>query len=253
MSPVDRADADILRAFVLGCSRAQLVLQPSLTPAQQTRYESLLARRAAGEPVAYLTGEKEFWSLTLNVTPDVLIPRPDTELLVEWALQLAPQRVADVGTGSGAIALALAKELPQARFTATDISAPALAIARVNAQTLKLGNVEFLHGSLLEPLGSDFDLIVSNPPYIAERDPHLPALRYEPKLALTSGADGLDAIREIVGHAPAHLKSGGWLLLEHGADQGAAVRELMQKTGFTRVETRRDLAGHERASAGCWP
>lgn len=250
MSPVDRADADILRAFVLGCSRAQLVLQPSLTSVQQTRYESLLARCAAGEPVAYLTGEKEFWSLTLNVTPDVLIPRPDTELLVEWALQLAPQRVADVGTGSGAIALALAKEMPQARFTATDISAPALAIARLNAQTLKLDNVEFLQGSLLEPLVGDFDLIVSNPPYIAERDPHLPALRYEPALALTSGADGLDAIRAIVGHAPAHLKSGGWLLLEHGADQGAAVRELMQKTGFTRVETRRDLAGHERASAG---
>lgn len=251
MSPVDRADADILRAFVLGCRRAQLGLQPSLTSAQQARYESLLARRAAGEPVAYLTGEKEFWSLALKVTPDVLIPRPDTELLVEWALQLAPQRVADVGTGSGAVVLALATELPRARFTATDISAAALAIAGLNARTLKLGNVEFLQGHLLEPLGGDFDLIVSNPPYIAERDPHLPALRYEPALALTSGADGLDAIREIVGQAPAHLKSGGWLLLEHGAEQGAAVRELLKQAGFLRIETRRDLAGHERASAGC--
>lgn len=253
MTEVARSDADILLAFVLGCSRAQLVLNPVPTSAQRARYESLLARRAAGEPVAYLTGEKEFWSLLLKVTPDVLIPRPDTELLVEWALQGAPHRIADVGTGSGAIALALAKELPQARIHATDISEAALAIAESNAGSLGLKNVEFLHGSFLEPLDTNLDLIVSNPPYIAERDPHLPALRYEPPLALTSGTDGFDAIREITRQAPEHLKSGGWLLLEHGAEQGAAVRDLLKQNGFLRIETRCDLAGLERATGGQRP
>lgn len=253
MSTVDRADADVLMAFVLGCSRAQLALNPTPSAEQRLRYESLRARRAAGEPVAYLTGEKEFWSLTLKVTPDVLIPRPDTELLVEWALPLAPQRVADIGTGSGAIALALAKELPQARIVATDISAEALAVARFNAQNLKLAHVEFLQGSFLSPLEGRFDVLVSNPPYIAEHDPHLPTLRYEPRTALTSGDDGLDAIREIARQAPAHLKSGGWLLLEHGAEQGAAVREILTAAGFAHIETRCDLAGLERATGGRCP
>lgn len=251
MNKVDRADADILLAFVLGCTRAQLALKPTPTPTQQTRYETLLARRTHGEPVAYLTGEKEFWSLTLKVTPDVLIPRPETELLVEWALQFAPHRVADLGTGSGAIALALAKELPQARIYATDISDAALAVAKNNAEILALRNLEFLSGSFLEPLDGTLDVIVSNPPYVAEHDPHLPALRHEPVLALVSGVDGLDAIREITRRAPDKLKAGGWLLLEHGAEQGAAVRELLKQAGFTRIETRRDLAGHERVSAGC--
>lgn len=253
MTDIDNADADILLAFVLGCSRAQLVLKPTPTAEQRARYESLLARRAAGEPVAYITGEKEFWSLSLKVTPDVLVPRPDTELLVEWALTLASpgSAILDIGTGSGAIALALAKELPKARVLATDVSSAALVVARKNADALSLSRIEFLRGSLFDPVVGSFDLIASNPPYIAEGDAHLPALRHEPSLALVSGVDGLDAIREIARQSPAHLKADGWLLLEHGAEQGAAVRELLKQAGFARVETRRDLAGHERVSGGC--
>lgn len=251
MNKVDRADADILLAHVLGCSRTQLLLKPAPTAEQRKRYEALLERRAAGEPVAYLTGEKEFWSLPLKVSADVLVPRPDTELLVEWALTLAARSILDIGTGSGAIALALAKELPASKIAAIDISAAALRVAQENARVLNLGSVEFLQGSYLDPVAQRrFDLIVSNPPYVAENDPHLPALRHEPLQALVSGPDGLDAIRAIAQQAPAHLEPGGWLLLEHGAEQGAAVRDILRAAGFSQVETRRDLAGLERATGG---
>src|SRR5690606_4258090 len=214
--------------------------------------------RAAGEPVAYLTGRRGFWTLDLAVTPDTLIPRPETELLVEQALQRlgseAEARVADLGTGSGAIALAIAAERPLARVAAVDRSAGALAVARANALAHGLeGRVEFLAGDWFAPLqGRRFDLVVSNPPYIAEGDPHLARgdLRYEPAPALASGPDGLDAIRTIVAAAPRHLLPGGWLLLEHGFDQGAAVRGLLEARGFAEVATVPDLEGRDRVSLG---
>jgi release factor glutamine methyltransferase len=266
-------DGQILLAHVLGCSRAAVLAgaQAPLEPAQRAVYDELLRRRSRGEPVAYLTGHKEFWSLDLVVTPDVLIPRPETELLVEWALLLAPFskggrreaaggfRVLDLGTGSGAIALALASERPASRVTATDVSDRTLDVARGNAARLGIANVDFLQSDMFEKLdcrlrGNDgFDLILSNPPYVAEGDPHLQDLQFEPAAALTSGADGLDALRTIVGGARNCLESGGWLLTEHGATQGAAVRALFEQAGFGAVETRRDLAGHERATGGRAP
>ena len=206
-------------------------------------------------------------SLELEVTPDVLVPRPETELLVEWVLSLFPSfprrresdvRVLDIGTGSGAIALAVGKELADARVLALDVSDAALAVARGNARRLGIANVEFSRGNLHELdarlRGHDaFDVIVSNPPYIAEGDPHLADLKFEPGVALTSGADGLDALRAIVAGTPPHLRAGGWLLVEHGSTQAAAVRELFSRAGFTQVETRRDLAGLERATGGRRP
>lgn len=221
----------------------------------QHRFETLLARRAQGEPVAYLTGRRGFWTFDLLVSPQTLIPRPETERLVELALErIGSQpglRMADLGTGSGAIALALAHERPQAQVVAVDVSEGALAVARANAQALGLGNIEFRRGDWLQPLaGERFDLIASNPPYIADGDPHLAALRYEPAPALASGADGLDAIRCIVRDAPAHLHGGGWLLLEHGLDQGDAVRGLLQAAGFDGVETCRDLEDRDRVTIG---
>jgi len=250
-----RADAEILLAHVLGSTRAALLAcdEQAVPDESRARFDQLLLRRARGEPVAYLTGVRSFWSLELEVTPDVLVPRPETELLVEWGLHCleTPSRAVDLGTGSGAIALALAKERPAVEMLATDVSAPALAIARANAARLGLRNVEFRHGDLFGPLaGSAFDLIVSNPPYVAEGDPHLADLKFEPAIALTSGADGLDALRTIVAGAPGHLRSGGWLLVEHGATQGPAVRELFGAAGFGAIETRRDLAGLERATGG---
>lgn len=249
-----RQDAEILLGQLLGLSRAQLFarLSEPLPDKLGRAYAERIARRARGVPVAYLTGEKGFWSLTLKVTPAVLVPRPETELLVEWALELLPPRgarVADLGTGSGAIALALATELPQAQVIATDLEAEALAVARENARTLGLRNVEFRQGHWFEPVaGGRFDLILANPPYIAARDPHLEQLSAEPLVALTDGGDGLNALREIVGAAAAHLRPGGALLVEHGHDQGAAVRELFARAGFRGVETRRDLGGLERAT-----
>jgi release factor glutamine methyltransferase len=214
-------------------------------------------RRAAGEPLAYLTGRREFWSLDLAVTPDVLIPRPETELLVELALQRIPRNVkvdiADLGTGSGAIALALAHERPLTRVLATDASAATLTVARDNAARLRNGNIEFAQGDWCAALGNrKFDLIVSNPPYIADKDAHLQQgdLRFEPRAALASGADGLDAIRVIVHGAPAHLKPGAWLMFEHGHEQGLAVRDLLEKSGFVEVFTERDLEGRERVTGG---
>jgi release factor glutamine methyltransferase len=217
----------------------------------------LIERRARGEPIAYLTGTRGFHAIELCVTSGVLIPRAETEVLVDLALQCIPVdvdcRVADLGTGSGAIALAIAHARPQARVAATDVSEAALDVARRNAERLRIGNVEFRQGDWYAGLGdARFDVIVSNPPYIAEGDPHLHEgdLRFEPAAALASGADGLDAVRVIVGNARAHLRSGGWLLLEHGFDQGAEVRDLLLDQGFAEVFTRNDLEGRERASGG---
>ncbi|MGQ0708336.1 MAG: peptide chain release factor N(5)-glutamine methyltransferase [Rhodoferax sp.] len=258
---LERLDAQMLVLLACGQGvhqRAWLLTHDGdvLTPQQQATLQTVLARRLAGEPMAYITGHKEFFGLKLQVDARVLDPRPDTETLVEWALerlqgQAAP-RVVDLGTGSGAIALALKAQCPCAAIEAVDYSADALAVARANAQRLQLG-VQFAQGSWLEPAQGPYDLIVSNPPYIASTDPHLAALRHEPLQALASGADGLDDIRAIVASAPAHLAHGGWLLLEHGHDQAAAVRDLLSAAGFTQVQSRQDLAGIERCSGGQWP
>ena len=219
-------------------------------------YLALCQRRAAGEPVAYLTGCKSFYGLPLAVDARVLDPRPDTETLVDWALELlapcAAPRIADLGTGSGAIALALQSQRPSTRVIAVDASADALAVASSNAARLQLP-VQFAHGSWLEPLDGlePVDLIVSNPPYIRADDPHLAALTHEPLSALASGADGLEDIRSIIDQAPAHLKAGGWLLFEHGWDQAEDVAQLMQAAGFEQVQHRHDLAGIARCTGGC--
>ena len=259
---VEPGDAALLLAHALGRPRAWLYAHgdEAPDPAAMQRFEALLARREAGEPVAYLTGRRGFWRHELRVTPDTLVPRPETERLVELALERlapgAPLRIADLGTGSGAIALALALERPRARIVATDASPAALAVARGNADALGAGNIEFRHGSWFEPLaGERFDLVASNPPYVADGDPHLAQgdLRFEPAAALASGADGLDDIRVIARDAPAHLVPGGWLLLEHGFDQGAAVRALLLAAGFAEVGTGRDLEGRDRVGFGRWP
>lgn len=257
---IDSVDARALLAHALECSPIWLFAHgdDALDPAALLRFETLLQRRMQGEPVAYLIGHRGFWTFDLKVSPQTLIPRPETELLVELALARAPAdqalRIADLGTGSGAVALALAHERPQARVIAVDVSEGALDVARANAAAMGLGNVEFRQGDWLRPLaGERFDLIASNPPYIAEGDPHLEALRYEPEPALSSGRDGLDAIRIIAGDAPAHLRPGGWLLLEHGLDQGDAVRGLLHAAGFDRVLTHRDLEDRDRVTSGRWP
>lgn len=259
---IDPADADLLLAHALGRSRTWLLAHgdDGITAAEAARFTALVERRAAGEPVAYLTGSRGFWTLDLAVTPATLVPRPETELLVELALERIPAdaqaRVADLGTGSGAIALAIAKERPRARVLATDAREAALEVARGNARRNRIGNVEFRHGDWLAPLhGERFDLIASNPPYIALGDPHLDEgdLRFEPPSALSSGSDGLDAIRAIARAAPAHLRAGGWLLLEHGREQGGAVRALLHEAGFAEVATERDLEGRDRVTLGRKP
>jgi len=258
---IDRVDAEWLLAHALGRPRAWLFAHAGDSVPTETaeRYAAMLARREAGEPVAYLTGEQGFWTLELEVSPATLIPRPETELLVELALARIPvgsaSRIADLGTGSGAIALAIAKERPRAHVVATDASEPALEVARRNAARNRIANIEFRHGDWLAPLaGERFDLIASNPPYIADGDPHLGEgdLRFEPPAALSSGRDGLDAIRCIVRDAPLHLQPGGWLLLEHGWAQGAAVRALLAEAGFSEVETAQDIEGRDRTSLGRW-
>ncbi len=259
-SPTAKLDAELLLAHCLGKPRSFLRTWPEHvpTPAQQAAFAALLQRRQAGEPVAYLLGQQGFWSLDLEVAPHTLIPRPDTELLVETALALGPLTpcaVLDLGTGSGAIALALAKERWQWQITGVDRIAEAVALAARNRQRLRLDNVRFLQSSWFSALGGErYALIVSNPPYIRSDDPHLAEgdVRFEPASALVAGADGLDDIRQIIEQAPPHLLPGGWLLLEHGWDQAPAVRALLTAAGFTAVGSRRDLGGHERISLGQW-
>lgn len=253
-------DARVLMAHCLERDPSWLYAWPEavLEPAQQARYDALVARRAAGEPVAHLTARREFWGLDLAVSPDTLIPRPDTELLVETALALgdarAPLTVLDLGTGSGAIALALAHERPHWRVIASDASTDALAVARRNAVALDLPQVEFRHGDWFGAIAADerFDLILSNPPYLADDDPHLERgdVRHEPRRALIAGRHGLEDLRHLIAEAPQHLRPGGWLLLEHGWEQGPAVRDLLHRAGLADVGTRRDLAGHERLGLG---
>lgn len=256
-------DAQVLLARLLDKDRSWLYAWPeaSLNAGQLAAFERLVTRRAAGEPVAHLTGEREFWGLNLAVSADTLIPRPDTELLVECALALgdahAPLRLLDLGTGSGAIALALAHERPHWQIVASDAAAAALSVARHNAARLGLTRVQFRQGDWLDVVAADerFELILSNPPYIATVDPHLGRgdVRHEPASALISGSDGLDDIRALADRAPRHLEPGGWLALEHGFQQGAAVRELLRQAGLGAVETREDLAGRPRVTLGQQP
>ena len=260
-----RLEAQILIARALGVDRAWLIAhdRDALSATHCSTIENLIARRAAGEPVAYILGEREFYGLSFAVTPAVLIPRPDTELLVETALQYLPAhtpcRILDLGTGSGAIAISLALHRPLAEVIAMDISADALAVAQSNARRLGAGNVHFEIGDWyaaknLKKSVKNFDIIVSNPPYIAATDPHLANgdLRFEPHRALASGEDGLNDLRQIIAGAPAYLAPNGWLWLEHGFKQAAAVIELLRQQGFEQTGTRRDLAGLDRVSGGCW-
>ncbi|KGI76993.1 peptide chain release factor N(5)-glutamine methyltransferase [Oleiagrimonas soli] len=254
---VERGEAELLLMHALGVDRAWLFAHATdpVDVSTAQAFEALLQRRAQGEPVAYMLGRRGFWNLDLEVTPATLIPRPETERLVELALQRMPEgvpvQVADLGTGSGAIALALASERPQARVTAVDLSMQALQVARRNAVAHDLPQVEFLHGDWYQPLaGRTFDLIVSNPPYIERDDIHVRQgdLRFEPLDALVSGADGLDAIRTLIAGAARHLRDGGWLLFEHGWNQGEAARRLLVDAGFADAFTARDLEARERVS-----
>ena len=256
-----RHEAEQLLLHVLGVERAWLFAHATdaVDAEARERFEVLLARRIEGHPLAYLVGRRGFWTLDLQVNTATLIPRPETELLVELALARLPDddmlRVADMGTGSGAIALSIASERPLATVMATDVLGPALAVAVKNAQAHGLENVWFRRGHWYAALGADrFDMIVSNPPYIAAGDPHLAQgdLRFEPPPALASGADGLDAIREIVAGAHEHLVPGGWLLMEHGWDQGAAIRALLQQAGFAEAQTVQDLEQRDRVTLGRW-
>ena len=253
---IDAAEARMLLAFATGLARTRLVAYPEaiLSDAHEAAFAGLAARRKDGEPIAYLLGEREFHELTLRVTPDVLIPRPETELLVDFAQEALPAggAVLDLGTGSGAIALAIRRQHPEARVVAVDRSAAALAVAQENASRLAL-QVEFLEGDWFGPVnGRRFDLIVSNPPYIAQGDRHLAEgdVRFEPQMALVSGVDGLDSIRTIAAAGPAHLQRGGWIAIEHGQGQDSAVRGLLLAAGLGSVASRTDLAGIARISFG---
>lgn len=254
-------DSELLLACALGCTRTYLYTWPEkvLSTSQRSYFESLLDRRVMGEPIAYVTGEREFWTLSLRVNRHVLIPRPETELLVETALNLLPkqaQRVADLGTGSGAIALALAKERPDWQIYASDLSADALRVASDNALTNELGNVQFAQGSWCDALpAAPLHMIISNPPYIDPQDSHLSQgdLRFEPRSALSSEESGIADIRTIITQAPAHLTPGGWLLLEHGYEQAAVVGEMLAKDGFLQIKTLQDVNGLDRVSLGQKP
>ena len=253
-------DAQLLLGAATGLSRTGLVAHDDrvLGADEEVRWSAWLARRAAGEPLAYLLGVKEFCGLRLDVTPDVLVPRPDTEVLADWAVEVAgatpgAATVLDLGTGSGAVALAIKHRVPRLAVSASDVSPAALAVARLNADRLGLP-VEFAAGPWWSPwTGRRFDVVVANPPYIAADDDHLADLRHEPLIALTPGGDGLGALVAIVAGAGTRLHPGGWLLLEHGHDQGGAVRALLGDAGLVQVQTRRDLAGHERASGAQLP
>ncbi|PAU53177.1 protein-(glutamine-N5) methyltransferase, release factor-specific [Pseudomonas sp. PIC25] len=260
-SPTARLDAELLLAHVLGKSRSYLRTWPeqAVIDEQAQRFGALIERRRSGEPVAYILGRQGFWSLDLEVAPHTLIPRADTELLVETALELlpaGPARVLDLGTGTGAIALALASERPGWTLVGVDRVPEAVALAERNRVRLKRGNARFCESHWFSALaGERFRMILANPPYIAADDRHLGEgdVRFEPASALVAGADGLDDIRAIIEQAPAYLEAGGWLLLEHGFDQAAAVRDLFAARGFIKVESRRDLGGHERISLGSFP
>ncbi len=256
-----RIDAQLLLLHTLArpdAGRAWLLAHDTdaMDEAAHGQFIALCQRRLAGEPVAYLTGRKEFYGLPLQVDARVLDPRPDTETLVDWALEvvtpLTSPRLLDLGTGSGAIALALQSQRTDAQVLAVDASADALAVAQANARRLGL-QVQFQPANWLAGVEGVFDAIVSNPPYIASADPHLAALTHEPLQALASGTDGLDDIRTIVAQAPTHLRPGGWLLLEHGYDQAPAVQALLSSQGFVQVQSRNDLAGIARCSGGLWP
>ena len=261
VSPTPRLDAEVLVMHVCGLSRSGLIARGNvaLTSDRRQRLDELLARRTQGEPVAYLTGTREFWSMEFTVTPATLIPRPETEALVEKALGRIPEnaewKIADLGAGSGAMALALAKERPRCRIIATDILPAALEVARSNAGKFGLTNIEFREGDWFNPLaGETLDMIVSNPPYVRADDPHLRQvdLRHEPVTALVSGADGLDAILHIALHAQEFLKAGGWLMFEHGWDEAVAVGELLRQYGYSDMVYHQDLAGHARVAACRW-
>jgi release factor glutamine methyltransferase len=256
-----RLDAEVLLSHVTGHPRSHLFAWPEEQVEERLaeKYRDLVSRRAGGEPVAHLTGEREFWSLELKVTPDTLIPRPDTELLVEQALAIIPEAagwdVADLGTGSGAIALAIGRERPGCRVVAVEQSEGALRVAQENGRRHGITNVTFRSGSWFDPLaGEKFELIVSNPPYVASYDPHLSEgdVRFEPRSALVAGADGLDDIRYLIANAPRYLKPGGWLLLEHGFDQGRRIQQLFYEHGYRPVTGFRDYQGHDRVTAGCF-
>lgn len=260
-SPTERLDVELLLAAALGKSRSYLHTWPERIVSSEAAetFAGYLALRRACEPVAYILGQQGFWKLDLEVAPHTLIPRPETELLVEAALELLPMRparVLDLGTGTGAIALALASECPAWQVTALDRVPEAVALAERNRDRLGLANAQVRLSHWYDAVaGERFDLILSNPPYIAADDPHLVAgdVRFEPSSALVAGQDGLDDLRVIIAQAPDHLSAGGWLLLEHGYDQASAVRELLTRHGFIDVASRLDLAGHERISMGRLP
>lgn len=254
-----RLDAEILLASALDKPRSYLISHPDtiVEPAAGDTYASMVARRASGEPVAYILGYQEFWSLRFDVCDAVLIPRPETETLVSCALDIIPEhepwRMADLGTGSGAIALAIASERPHCEVIATDISTAALAMAQENARRHKLTHVQFCQGQWYAALDEgSLEMIVSNPPYVSENDPHLdaPSMQFEPRSALIAPANGLRYLREIIEGAPTRLTQGGWLLLEHGAEQADFVAQLMAAEGFKNVATQNDLAGHPRVTFG---
>ena len=261
VSESPRLEAELLMGLVFRKPRSFLLAWPErvLSEQQAQQYEALLRRRFSGEPIAYMTGIREFWSMPLKVTPEVLIPRPETELLVEKALLRLPQdedvRVLDLGTGSGAAALAIARERPRAEVIGIDISQAAIDVARLNAKLQKLDNVEFRESDWFDAVrGEKFHIVIGNPPYVAEDDPHLSRgdARFEPRLALDAGPAGMDCFREIVDRAHNYIVRQGWLLLEHGFEQAEAVRRMLAAAGFGNISTRRDVAGQERITGGQW-